>query len=175
MGKALFKAESLLNLKNLNEAHNKIYKNTFIRYYIIIAIEIVLIIINYRIGDTSTWNFVLFWLIIILLLLRSIKKSPKKQIDISKLKYHTDILHEEITITEKSINIHTIESGWKYEIYYDQIIWYKETNNLDIIIAWLPKALIIIDKNTFSIWKEKDLKDFINWKIEENKKSKRNN
>ena len=174
MKKTLFKAESLLNLKNLNEAHNKVYKSTFITYYIILVIEIVILSINYIIGDFSTWNFALFCTIIVLILLRSVKKSPKKQIDILKLKYHTDTVHEEVTFTEKSINIHTIECDWKYEIYYDQIIWYKETKNLDIIIAWLQKALIIIDKNSFSTWKEEDLKNFINWKIEENKKSKKN-
>ena len=53
MKKTLFKAESLLNLKNLNEAHNKVYKSTFITYYIILVIEIVILSINYIIGDFS--------------------------------------------------------------------------------------------------------------------------
>ena len=68
MKKTLFKAESLLNLKNLNEAHNKVYKSTFITYYIILVIEIVILSTNYIIGDFSTWNFALFCTIIVLIL-----------------------------------------------------------------------------------------------------------
>lgn len=173
MKDCLFKGEYLLNLKLAQEAFwvvNKKGKIVFNFCFILCILIWVLAFYDNKLILGTVW--IMLWLFTSVLL-HQIIDAPKNQIKVVKLKYHKDEVLSEITFTNDAIVVHDTESDWTYQFYYNQLLKCFETENLYVIVVWLPNTVLYVNKDSIKWWNKDELIKFIEWKIEENLKTKK--
>ena len=169
----LFKGEYLLKLDTVKEAFWVVNKK-------VITVRIICFILEILIWIRAFFDNELIlgtaWIMIglfILILLYNTLRAPKNQIKAIELKYHKDSVLSEVTFTDDAIVMHDIESGWTFQFYYNQLMKYFETKNLCVLVLWLPKTVLYVNKDSIKWWNKDDLTKFIQWKIDENLKTKK--
>jgi hypothetical protein len=48
-----------------------------------------------------------------------------------------------------------------------------ETKNLCVFVLWMPRTILYVNKDSIKWWNKDELIKFIEWKIEENLKTKK--
>ncbi len=169
----LFKGEYLLRLDLVKEAFWAANKKVITTQIVLFIIEILVWVWAFFDNELilgTVW--IMLWLFISVLLRQTIN-APKTQIKIVKLKYHKDEVLSEITFTNNAIIVYDTESGWTYQFYYNQLLKCFETENLYVIVVWLPNTVLYVNKDSIKWWSKDELIKFIEWKIEENLKTKK--
>ena len=173
MKKELFKINIDYTKEKLKEGSLLVNK----KYFIIMAIAFLFFSITWVVLIIN-WDF-FYWVICCLLscLYYIIVMKVYRQDGIMnqfKFKYHKDNASIVLTFKEDEIEVYENETKWSYALYYNQILALKESKSMFWLIMWMPKCFHIIEKSQL---KEEDIskfKEFINSKIEENKKNRRN-
>ncbi len=169
----LFKWEYLLKLDLVKEAfwaaNKKAITTQIIWFFLEILIWVWAFFDNELVLGT-VW--IMLWFFILILLYNTLK-VPKNQIKMIELKYHKDTVLLEVIFTDNAIVVHDTESKWTYQFYYNQLMKYFETKNLCVLVLWLPKTVLYINKDSIKWWNKDELIKFIGWKIEENLKAKK--
>jgi hypothetical protein len=169
----LFKGEYLLKLDTVKEAFWAVNKK-------IIATQIVFIVLELLVWTRAFFDnelilgtaWIMLWLFILILLYNTLR-APKNQIKAIELKYHKDSLLSGITFTNNAIIVYDTESGWTFQFYYNQLMKYFETKNLCVLVLWLPKTVLYVNKDSIEGWNKDELLKFIEWKIKENLETKK--
>ena len=169
----LFKGEYLLRLDLVKEAFWAANKKAITIQIVWFFFEVLIWIYGfYDNMPTVGIVWIMLWLFM-LWLLYVVINAPKNQIKAIELKYHKDSALSEVIFTDDAIVVHDTESKWTYQFYYNQLMKCFETKNLCVFVLWMPRTILYVNKDSIKWWNKDELIKFIEWKIEENLKTKK--
>ena len=172
MKKELFKIEINYTPEKIKKASVLVNK----KYFIIMSIVVLLFAISW-ILFLIKWEF-FYWIINLILgclmWVPTIKVYRQDGVmNQIKFKYHKENATIMLTFKEDKIEVYENETKWSYILYYEQVLSLKESKDMFCLVMGMPKCFHMIEKPQLKEENITKFREFINNKIKENKKDKK--